>query len=372
MTETLILLLVLLFSPLCVMLIGGDNVTSSSSVTSSPSLMSPSISASSVSSLSSSSSSSASSSSASSSSPLALALATVGEPALLAHVYDTHANFRHRHHPNHPWGPHFEENVVNVTVREYQNIHLDCRVGLIEDKLVSWVRRKSDQLELLTLGTKNHSSDPRFLSDFKYPNNWRLAIRNISRNDSGIYLCQISTHPPKVLEVQLTVEAPEVFVISSRGERVQDVHYKEGSTLQLICEVNNLKSRSINWYHNSDLLNHDITRGGVSIKTEIIADHAKSILNLARITRKDIGTYLCSAPPQNATVTVHILNGENPAELYHNQGSAMLLSHLPHHHFSLTAILLIFISSPFVSLPRMWMKVGALLIFLLAQHTLRH
>jgi hypothetical protein len=68
------------------------------------------------------------------------------------------------------------------------------------------VRRKSDQLDLLTLGTKNHSSDPRFLSDFKYPNNWRLTIRNASRSDSGVYLCQISTHPPKVLEVQVTVE----------------------------------------------------------------------------------------------------------------------------------------------------------------------
>jgi len=71
---------------------------------------------------------------------------------------------------------------------------------------VSWVRRKSDQLDLLTLGIKNHSSDPRFQSAFKYPNNWRLAILNATRKDSGTYLCQISTHPPKVLEVQLTVE----------------------------------------------------------------------------------------------------------------------------------------------------------------------
>ena len=42
---------------------------------------------------------------------------------------------RHHHH-SHPWGPHFEENPVNVTVREGENTRLDCRVGLIEDKLV--------------------------------------------------------------------------------------------------------------------------------------------------------------------------------------------------------------------------------------------
>ncbi|XP_035712904.1 zwei Ig domain protein zig-8 isoform X2 [Folsomia candida] len=189
------------------------------------------------------------------------------------------------------------------------------------EKKVSWVRRKSDHLDLLTLGPTNHSSDPRFLSDFKYPNNWRLAVRNASKDMTGTYLCQISTHPPKSLEVQLTVEAPEVFiVVNSRGERIHDVHYKEGSTLQLVCIVNNLKSRSVSWFRNSDLLNHDVSRGGVSIKTEMNTDQesAKSVLNVARITRKDIGSYLCSAPPHNASVTVHILNGENPAELYHN------------------------------------------------------
>ena len=77
---------------------------------------------------------------------------------------------------------------------------------------MSWVRRKSDQLDLLTLGTTNHSSDSRISSDFKYPNNWRLSIRNSSRNDSGTYLCQISTHPPKVLQIHLTVEGNKTIV----------------------------------------------------------------------------------------------------------------------------------------------------------------
>ncbi|CAG7725931.1 unnamed protein product, partial [Allacma fusca] len=103
MTEFLAFLVVLL-SPMGVMLISADNVTSTESSSS--------------------------------------------DPALLAHVYDTHANLSHfslrpsvapakkrHHHHNHPWGPHFEENPVNVTVREGENTHLDCRVGLIEDKM---------------------------------------------------------------------------------------------------------------------------------------------------------------------------------------------------------------------------------------------
>ena len=66
----------------------------------------------------------------------------------------------------------------------------------------------------------------------------------------------------------------------------------------------------MNWFRNKDLLNHDVVRGGVSIKTDMTGDHAKSILRVAWVTRKDGGTYLCSAPPLNATITVHVLNGK--------------------------------------------------------------
>ena len=69
-------------------------------------------------------------------------------------------------------------------------------------------------------------------------------------------------------------------------------------------------SKSLNWYRNTDLLNHDVSRGGVSIKTDITTAVAKSVLRVAFVTRKDGGTYLCSAPPQNASVTVHVLNGK--------------------------------------------------------------
>lgn len=43
-----------------------------------------------------------------------------------------------------------------------------------------------------------------------------------------------------------------------------------------VFSVNNLKSKSVSWFRNADLLNHDVSRGGVSIKTEMNIDHAKS------------------------------------------------------------------------------------------------
>lgn len=75
-----------------------------------------------------------------------------------------------------------------------------------------------------------------------------------------------------------------------------------------LLPVNNLKSKFVNWFRNKDLLNHDVSRGGVSIKTDMTMDHAKSILNIAMVKRNDGGTYLCSTPPLNASITVHVLN----------------------------------------------------------------
>ena len=51
-------------------------------------------------------------------------------------IFQTLNSVHRHHHHSHPWGPHFEENPINITVDEGGNTGLDCRVGLIEDKLV--------------------------------------------------------------------------------------------------------------------------------------------------------------------------------------------------------------------------------------------
>jgi len=41
------------------------------------------------------------------------------------------------------------------------------------------------------------------------------------------------------------------------------------------------------------------------------SEEATSVLQVALVTKKDSGTYRCSAPPQNASVTVHVhVNGK--------------------------------------------------------------
>lgn len=70
---------------------------------------------------------------------------------------------------------------------------------------VMWVRRTTEKVSLLTVGNITYSGDPRIHVKFQYPNNWRLLINPIQREDAGVYMCQVSTHPPRVFTTNLTI-----------------------------------------------------------------------------------------------------------------------------------------------------------------------
>jgi hypothetical protein len=68
---------------------------------------------------------------------------------------------------------------------------------------VTWVRRiyyqdpndearEREELQLLTVGTNTFVVDTRYSVDFQYPSNFRLLIRNVSKqHDEGVYECQV-------------------------------------------------------------------------------------------------------------------------------------------------------------------------------------
>ena len=60
--------------------------------------------------------------------------------------------------------------------------------------------------DLLTVGKTTYTRDTRVKSSFIYPNNWRLEMVDMQKADSGVYTCQISTHPPMVLMTVVRVK----------------------------------------------------------------------------------------------------------------------------------------------------------------------
>ena len=64
--------------------------------------------------------------------------------------------------------------------------------------------------DLLTVDKTTYTGDTRFKSFFSYPNNWRLEMKNVQKKDSGLYVCQIATHPPVGLHTVVRVRG-EIF-----------------------------------------------------------------------------------------------------------------------------------------------------------------
>ncbi|XP_065348509.1 neurotrimin-like [Cloeon dipterum] len=225
--------------------------------------------------------------------------------------------------------PFFEDvDSSNVTAQLGSTAILHCRVNDLREKTVSWVRRHGEELRLITFGLHTYISDSRFSLLFEAPNDWRLQIRYASARDQGHYECQVSSHPPRVLQVLLTVVAPRVEIVDERGVPMVDKFYKTGSTIELKCVISQVPHPStyVTWKHGQRMLNYDTSRGGISVKTDILSSGATSFLYIANANQHDSGNYTCALTDvADATISVHVLNGESPAAMQHS-GSRLLLA----------------------------------------------
>ncbi|OAD46954.1 hypothetical protein WN48_06388 [Eufriesea mexicana] len=237
---------------------------------------------------------------------------------MLNYIFDAHSTLnKHQHHHDHRWGPHIEGESKNMTIQAGGSALLDCRISLLQDKTVSWVRRQDNgqKVNLLTVGQHSYIRDPRYTVKFQYPDNWRLQIKPVNSSDEGQYECQISTHPPKYILVNLHINAPSVQIVDALGEPLRDKYYEADSTIELLCVVRHIAMQVqysvVQWLHGNRILNYDTTRGGISVKTDLMEEGANSTLSIARVGPADSGNYTChltTMPNQPATIHVHVLN----------------------------------------------------------------
>lgn len=211
--------------------------------------------------------------------------------------------------------------AINISIQLGSNVYLHCKVNDLQGKTVSWMRRKGDDLTLITFGRHTYSSDSRYSLEFEEPNNWKLCIRYANKRDEGPYECQVSSHPPLILLVNINVIVPQVEIFGEDGTYSVDKYYKKGSTIELQCIVSRIQQPStyIIWKHGSRLLNYDTRRGGISVKTDLKPGRAISRLYIANANRYDSGNYTCmmSSEVKNM-VLVHVLNEEEPAAMQHS------------------------------------------------------
>ncbi|CAH1127757.1 unnamed protein product [Ceutorhynchus assimilis] len=207
---------------------------------------------------------------------------------------------------------HFDtENNTVVTAQTGSTALVPCVINNIGDGTVSWIRRKD--YHLLTVGLATYSSDDRFQAiHLQHSEDWTLQIKFVQQRDGGLYECQVSSHPPTSIFIQLNVVEARADI-----QGPSEKFLKPGSGLRLQCTV--LQSTEppayVFWYHNNRMINYDVDRG-INVTTEL--SEKSSTLTITNAATRHSGNYSCvPSNAQPASTYVHILNGENPAAMQH-------------------------------------------------------
>lgn len=250
-------------------------------------------------------------------------------------------------------GPNFDTDLrQDVTALVGRSAYLTCRVFERGNKTVSWIRHHD--LHILTVGRYTYTADLRFQSIYNSANDeWILQIKYVQKRDGGRYECQINTQPVRSYFVQLAVvdNLPEnelqkmndasggsgtsslsldntdyfsqepIATIMGDSNVFMDV----GSVLNLTCVVKHASSKPafIIWRHGKETIDYSSPRGGISVETNTSGDTPTSYLLIDSVAPSDSGKYSCHpANAEDASVTVHILDGEHHAAI-HTNGATM-------------------------------------------------
>jgi len=216
-----------------------------------------------------------------------------------------------------PYFQHQEAGLVNVTTQLEATTYLHCRVNRLGGKTVSWLKRigQDKDPQLLTYGRQTYSSDARFQIIHEKPNNWKLQIQFTKKSDVGLYECQVSTNPPLIQYTYLNVVVPTIKIVDERHQEVEDrIFYDRGSTIKLKCKVEDIVGEQpeyIIWKKENRMLNYDTERGGISVRTDLLANGAQSRLHIAGATFPDSGNYTCMMGRTAKTqIELQIIPGE--------------------------------------------------------------
>ncbi|XP_011298342.1 uncharacterized protein [Fopius arisanus] len=228
------------------------------------------------------------------------------------------------------FGPFFVDEVDhrNITERIGSIVQLDCRIGLLGDKKVTWFQPNKDSIRLLTVGNGQYSADERISLKFQYPDNWRLQIAYATLRDTGIYKCQVEIDPTNfmVKTYHVLVTAPTLNITDDSGRMISgERHLKAGSTLRLRCEGRDVLERlneSLLWTRGDEILTTDVSENRTS---ELVGNKEipviSSILVVEKASPRHTGNYSCIVPERaKTTIAVHVLNGELPAAVHHGSG----------------------------------------------------
>ncbi|XP_063863343.1 neurotrimin-like [Scylla paramamosain] len=193
----------------------------------------------------------------------------------------------------HSFEPQFLEPLQNVTVTEGREATFTCVVDHLGGYRGQWVGVawiKADTKAILAIHNRVITHNNRMNVIHSDHKTWELKIKDVRRNDSGEYMCQINTDPMKhqVVGHLNVVIPPDIIAEESSG----DVMVSEGNTVRLVCRARGYPEPRVEW-RREDGRKIALRPAGQS-KNEVQTWEGSELI-LERVTRDDMGAYLCIA-----------------------------------------------------------------------------
>ncbi|XP_045106455.1 zwei Ig domain protein zig-8-like, partial [Portunus trituberculatus] len=219
--------------------------------------------------------------------------------------------------------PYFAALPTNLTILSGNTARLTCRVHLLGDRAVTWMRLQD--FHILTVGLVTYTADDRFqVTHTADTEDWNLHLHGATVADTGAYVCQVNARPRIARRVYLTVTDKAVLEgilthpsanqgrLHTAIEGSPNRHIQTGSSLALTCSVTHPPPASpptLLWYKGGVLLMPD--GGRLSLQVEREGSHTTSRLLLRALTPADAGAYTC-VPVGGAgvSVDVHVTQGK--------------------------------------------------------------
>ncbi|XP_015184404.1 PREDICTED: lachesin-like isoform X3 [Polistes dominula] len=196
--------------------------------------------------------------------------------------------------------PMFAEPIPNVTVALGRDVSLPCVVKNLGTYKVAWLHVGRQML--LTVHKHMVVKIPRFTVSHENQNTWLLHISGVQQDDRGYYMCQVNTNPMISQVGFLQVVVPPNILDSLSTEST--VAVRENQNITLTCKADGYPTPKLSWKREDGQ--------GISInRHKKVNKYEGEQLNLTRITRNEMGAYLCIAsngvpPTVSKRITVDV------------------------------------------------------------------
>ncbi|XP_043505010.1 lachesin-like isoform X2 [Polistes fuscatus] len=194
----------------------------------------------------------------------------------------------------------FAEPIPNVTVALGRDVSLPCVVKNLGTYKVAWLHVGRQML--LTVHKHMVVKIPRFTVSHENQNTWLLHISGVQQDDRGYYMCQVNTNPMMSQVGFLQVVVPPNILDSLSTEST--VAVRENQNITLTCKADGYPMPKLMWKREDGL--------AITIsRLKKVQRYDGEQLNLTRITRNEMGAYLCIAsngvpPTVSKRITVDV------------------------------------------------------------------